>query len=284
MMWSPGGQPLRRIEVDISPGEIGTIHPSIPHHGWAVDETPTDAWLVLYHNPDSSAAFDIAANIHNSKIQTDRRRVTAEELDSAGEYALIAWDIADRVRTQRHRVNLTIHQMAELINIDASHLSRLENISTNLSLDILIKICEFLRIDLRDLLISKRWCFEKRSLDALINVRCAWAESDHKHKVHPQYHSFTKDSVTNVENGFSFEPDFSSWIVLNGQAIVEFVSDGKDRVELLYEGDIIHFRKNNRLCLRALSDCQIITFHLFPLCSGNDTKRLSPSEEESPNV
>ena len=143
-LWSEGGESLSLKQEDLSPGQIGTICPAIPHHGWSADENEAEAWIVLYHDPDSSAAFDIAMNLQSetpNRLQSERRRYNITELQpGSGKYALTAWQIADRIKTQRQRVNLSIHQLAEQLDLDPSHLSRIESTGTNVSLEVLIKI------------------------------------------------------------------------------------------------------------------------------------------------
>jgi transcriptional regulator with XRE-family HTH domain len=269
-MWSPGGSPIKEDEIRFAPGEIGAINPSVPHHGWAEGPGVSAAWLFLHHNPDSTTALDVAASIHKINVRNERRRVTPEELESPGAYSLIAWSLADRVRTHRQRADLTIHQLADLANLDPSHISRLESGTANLSLDALYKICQILRIDLRSLLFAKRWFSERANLSNAGIPRCAWEKSDHitSHMLHPRYFKLKKGASPKLRSCLPHYPDYSSWVILEGQAILELNSDGRERFELLNGGDVLHFRRDHELKVRVMKDCRIVTLHLGPICPG----------------
>ena len=274
--WSPGKAPLKPCSVAFPPDRLATINPSLPHHGWSDIDGTSSAWLILYHNPESSAALNVASNLRNAKIKSDRRRIKQDDLKDPGEYALVAWDLADRIRTQRQRLDLTIQELAGLANIDPSHVSRLESASANYSLETLIRICDVLRIDLRGLLTAKRWSSESVVLSRHAIMGCAWAKSGHPHKVHPRYFRIRKNDSTTLNSSLPYYPGYSAWIILEGQAILEFSSEGKEKFELVNGGDVIHFRADHRLAWRALKDTRLVSFHLGEICplrqDGSGTK------------
>src|ERR1039458_2287918 len=279
VMWSPGNEPPRARELNFVPGEIAAINPSLPHHGWALGESPAEAWLLLYHPVDSSAAFDVAATVHNPQMTSDRKRFSTYELQQPGTYSLVAWGIADRVRTQRQRFGITIHQMAELINIDASHLSRLENASTNPSLDALFKVCEFLRIDLRTLLTSTQWMEVREVLDDRKDRNCLLTTPHHPHKVHACQYRQSGGTVVTVDSCPRESTSFSIWSLQQGQAILEHSLQGAEKRTLLTTGDVIHLRTRTSFSLRALDDCSFIEFHLGSSCPTERNNHRRPKAE-----
>lgn len=272
-LWSPGGSPLGPHSEVFDVGQLATINPSLPHHGWSNTEPSASAWLILYHNPESSAALDVASNLRNASIKNTRRRFTSEDFAKAGEYALVAWDLADRIRTQRQHLDLTIHQLADLTNMDASHISRLEAASANVSIDILVRLCDVLRIDLRALLMAKRWASASVQLSRNAISRCAWTKFEHHHMIHPTYFRLKKNEARSFPSSPPYHPGYSTWLIFEGQAILEFASGDKEKFELLNMGDVVHFRSDHQLNWRAIKETRIISFHLGEICP----MRLEPS-------
>lgn len=262
----------RRIEEDFAPDEFARINPAVPHHGWAIGESTAEAWLALYHDPDSSAAFDLETRLRQSKAINTRRRFQMKDLADQGQYALAAWGISDRIRTQRQRANLTIAQLSEMVHIDASHISRIENAATNVSLDVLKQICKFLRIDLGALVASANWHLVRTRFDADIH-KCMSSPPGRKHQLHPVLKTFDGGQAISTVSG-SKDSQVTSWIVLRGKAIAE-IQGGDSGLEILEEGTVIHFRNEVEVQVQPLMDTVVLQIALSPVCHRGSPKSKS---------
>ena len=60
--------------------------------------------------------------------------------------------IGRRIRQNRVRLNITQEQLAEMVNVSVPHISRIENGSSQPSLQVLVDICNILKITIDDLL------------------------------------------------------------------------------------------------------------------------------------
>jgi DNA-binding XRE family transcriptional regulator len=251
--WSPGGKAPQRELVTVDPGTIAAVNPRLPHHGWAAKKAGTEAWIAIYHDPDSSIALDLETKIEVAREDAhSRRRFHSSDFSDPAQFALVAWGIADKIRNQRQRANLTIAQMAKLAGVDASHLSRIENASANVSLQMLLHICKFLRINLDSLIGSSRWnCRVHKLSDASTTSQKWFVDNGGCHQLRPSILQLnTASGGTHKSQVLSRQEELVSWIVLEGRMILEpavvKVTDSDvsvHKAELLEPGSVVHFRK-----------------------------------------
>lgn len=223
--WSPGGRAPKRELATFETGTIATVNPRVPHHGWATKRAGTEAWIAIYHDPESSSALDLETKIQmvQAKETHSRRRFHSADFSDPAQFALVAWGIADRIRNQRQRADITIAQMAELADIDASHLSRIENASTNVSLEMLVHICKFLRINLESLIGASRWnCWVRELSEDLTCSENAAVGCEGAHSLRPTILRFdTSRTEVHKSRFFARDEYIVSWVLLEGRMILE---------------------------------------------------------------
>jgi transcriptional regulator with XRE-family HTH domain len=272
--WSPGGEPPKHevLQPPLRRNSIIRIDPLVPHHTWAVSKTGAEAWMIFRHGSNTVAAIGLDTGPHPQMTAERRgaRRMTLEDLKvDPGRYALVAWGVAEKIRLYRQRANLTVAQLAAACDVHPSYLSRVEEASTNVSLDLLLRIARVLHMGLEELLAMPGWCREVG-----VFPKPAWKEGPsnpravlHKpagapHALHPLHWS-----LRSAQTATANEASMSSWIVLEGRTIFEMPKaalPGSQRSELLEAGSVIHLRSVGPVKVQALENSQLLQIVYSP--------------------
>ena len=205
-----------------------------------------------------------------------RRRATSGDLRKAGAYAMIAWGISDFIRDARQRTGRTTTDMANQIGIDPSSLSRLEEAKTNVSIEMLAKVCRGLRVGLGACIDSGSWTHES----ALIDTRCtvpaeaALEKPAGMHALHPFVLQLTsgQESMTPASPGMNAS-DLCSWIVLKGRVLLELPQEMGGKAAIIDAGNVLHFREAGMVSLHALQDSTIVQILSSYSCACKSTKK-----------
>lgn len=262
LFWSEGKDKPGQEKVEVGTGQIARLNSLVPHHGWASQSGGAEAWIAIYHRPDSSGAFDVETRIQNVRNAMRRKQIESEALKKPGQFALLAWGIAERIRSQRQRAGLTIAQMSELAQLDSSYLSRIENSDANISVEMLLSICKFLKIDVTQLIAPSITPFKKQDLPKIsANNDCrVCLESATDNVVGVRCRVFSVSPKQQTINPLS-NCKFASWIVMDGRVIVEAVSP-KYPPEVLEAGGVMHFREALELRIQPLQPSRIVELTL----------------------
>lgn len=248
-------------------GSIIRVNPELPHHAWASGKEGAVAWMIIRHVSNASTSITLNTHLTGKELHPAPRRVKAADFKDSGRYALIAWGLAEKIRLQRDRSKLSIAQVAAHCEIDASHLSRMERADTNVSLDTLMRVCRFLSIDLSDLIAPEPWAFQLGSLSLEKRTKKSpskrtddrfshpllpppgyeQAIKQHKisHFLHPVYWELEQGETldeksfekTKISSGFN-----ASWIMLEGQSIMNSPTDSGSVSMLIDEDGVVHLR------------------------------------------
>jgi transcriptional regulator with XRE-family HTH domain len=264
---APGKDELETLK----PGSIIRINPELPHHAWASVKEGATAWMITRPTSNIGTSIYLQTQLEAADLHPTPRRVTEEDLKKPGQYALRAWGLAEKIRLQRFRSNLRIAQVAAHCGIDASHLSRIENAETNVSLDTLLRIGKFLRIDLDRLMAPEPWAYEVSPLSLeeydeaapygapLAGVFGPQESFQPSHFLHPIYWKVSAgqqlDKLKLKDAKFNHP---ASWIMLSGRAIMD-IRRGADSISELVEKDsVLHLRESHPKKLQALEDSELL--------------------------
>lgn len=282
--FSPGGRRPHRAVIKVSPNEgtIVRINPQIPHHAWSAGEA-SDGWLILRHSTDSPAALvmdedhsflkltgtkewaDQIIDQDFSGLRTSRQRFTVNELLRPGAYAMIAWGISDAIRSARQKSSLTVSQLAKVIGVDASSLSRLEDAKANVSIELLSKVCRALRIGIGERIGSGTWTHDQGVLEKMKSARSTpvLPGSRSPHDLHPYFLRIAPGAGRSIFSGREGDTkQMSSWILLRGRALVELPASMGKRSILLDAGNVLHFREHAPIQVKALQEVSFLQiFH-----------------------
>jgi transcriptional regulator with XRE-family HTH domain len=282
--FSAGGSPPHRTVLKISPKEVGAvrINPQIPHHAWGV-EGGSEGWLVLRHSTDSPSALVIDHNSLPTLIEKPggrrqrdqrvsvfrpaRRLITEDELRRPGTYVMIAWGISEAIRSARQKSSLSVSELAHMIGVDASSLSRLEDAKANVSIELLNKVCRALRIGIGDVVHSGSWTHDQCSVETKRSHHStpALLISRSYHTMHLYFMRISPGPVRSTPTGHdAASSQMSSWILLEGRVLVELPGTMSKRSLLLDPGAALHFRGHETIQIKALRDArfaQIVHSH-----------------------
>jgi transcriptional regulator with XRE-family HTH domain len=259
-------RPRQHTLKALRPGSAIALNPQIPHHTWG-GRGGAEAWMVIRHVSDSASAISLVSP-SNAELHPTPRRITKTELEQPGVYALVAWGIAEKIRLHRDRAKCRIGKLANACGLDPSHLSRIENASTNVSLETLIKIGRVLRIGLDELIAPKesRWFYEigdlPRASDSSTVLREDLLNRINKgsHYLHTTYWEVPAGGpFEHISNSPRTAPlSTLSWIILKGRVIFEIGDDKNSIPEILDEGSVMHFRRSLPVKIQALKDSQFL--------------------------
>lgn len=265
--------PTTEVINALKPGSIIRINPEVPHHAWAVGREGATAWMITRPGSNTGTSIYLNTQLDAADLHPTPRRAKAADLKKAGQFALIAWGLSEKIRQQRFRSNLRIAQVAAHCGIDPSHLSRIENADTNVSLETLLRIGRFLRIDLDKLMAPTPWGYEVASL-SLQGPKESWGYGgllpeppvlqnsyQPSHFVHPVYWEVSAGEQIDKDKlklkGANYDHP-SSWIVLSGRVIMD-VRKGKDSIaELVEKESVLHLREDHPKKLHALEDSRLL--------------------------
>jgi transcriptional regulator with XRE-family HTH domain len=269
---SRGQTSLGRDELEpLKPGSIIRINPELPHHAWASVKEGATAWMITRPMSNTKTSIYLNTQLEAAELHPTPRRIKEDDLKKPGQYALRAWGIADRIKLQRFRSNLRIAQVAAHCGIDASHLSRIENYETNVSLDALLRIGTFLGIDLDRLMAPPPWGYDVASFSLrehdeaspytapLSGAFSPQNSPQPSHFLHPIYWKIGAgrqlDKLKLKDAKFNHP---ASWIMLSGRVIMD-VRRGDDSIAELVEKDsVLHLRDSPPKKLQALEDSELL--------------------------
>lgn len=251
--WSAGGERPRRRLLDspLAVGDLVRIQSAVPHHTWSMTKPGATAWMIFRDVSGTSPSISFDASRPATKELRASRRVTEDELHDAGRpafYAFLAWGLAERLQLYRDRARRSVAEVAHQCGIDASHLSRIENGDTNVSLDVLDRLATFLHLDLENLIDEKPWHYLRATLSSR-EVRPADSHGwllcpegrEPPHYLHARQWA-ASTSQREVAVWLESRSLFTSWIILKGRLIVRADKQDAARRELLEAGSVIHFR------------------------------------------
>lgn len=282
--WSPGSSVPQRIllQPPVSAGKMIRINPQIPHHAWGAKEDAV-AWLILRHSMNSPIALVMDGDappfaerspragktpleVRDPKAAASlrapvRRRVTAQDLQRPGAYAMIAWGISELIRDARQNSGLTTTDLARQVGIDPSSLSRLEEAKANVSIEMLARVCRALRIGIGERMASGGWIHESGEVDSRkmdLGDPVLFAPQG-AHYLHPYLLHLHAGDRRSVETGRGKDPtQVSSWIVLRGKFLADLPQNLGGKSILVDTGNVIHFREKSKVSVHALQECEIV--------------------------
>ena len=252
-------------------GSAILLNSQIPHHTWG-GTGGAEAWMVIRHVSDTASAISLISP-SNAELHATPRRIKKADLDQPGVYALIAWGIAEKIRLHRDRAKCRIGKLAHACGLDPSHLSRIENGTTNVSLETLIKIARVLRIGLDELIAPResRWLYEvstfPKAKGKIVHEPLFKFTNADIHFLQMTYWRFPaagpSESLPRVGEPWGAFP--LSWIVLKGRVVFE-IGDSENSVpEVLDEGSVMHFRRSLPVKIQALKDSQFLQLTYSPV-------------------
>src|SRR5215470_16077698 len=213
----------------------------------------------------SGATATGALRIPDSKVAASlrvpvRRRVTVNDLRKPGAYAMIAWGISELIRDARQKTGLTTTDLARQIGIDPSSMSRLEEAKANVSIDMLGRVCRALRIGMGERMESGSWIYERHNIDDGSTESSAPQNSPRSpHFLHPRTMRLSKGQQKKATTGAGSETgQLSSWIVLNGRALVDLPQSMGTKSVILDAANVLHFKEHGELKLEALQDSTVV--------------------------
>ena len=268
--WSPGGKPPKHeiLQPPLRRNSVIRIDPLVPHHTWAAGKEGAEAWMIFRHGSNAVAAIGLDTGPHPQMTseRTSPRRVNLEDLQGdPGKYALVAWGVAEKIRLYRQRANLTVAQLAAACDVHPSYLSRVEEASTNVSLDLLLRVARVLRMGLEELFAPPGWC---REVGVFPKPSWKGGPKGPQPMLHrpPGSHHFLHPmrwTLPSSQSATANEGDMSSWIVLEGRTIFEMPKAsvggaGSQRSELLETGSVIHLRGAGPVKVQALENSELL--------------------------
>jgi len=298
--WSPGGRPPDGMLLNppASEGSILRINPQIPHQARAAGGEAM-AWLVLRHPTNSPIAVDLDQDAYPIALRPDlgsshvlasdsetsssvrsllRRRVSSGDLKKAGAYAMIAWGISDFIRDARQRTGRTATDMATQIGIDPSSLSRLEEAKTNISIEMLAKVCRGLRVGLPTCIDSGSWTHESAPIDTRHTAPAEPMLDRPKgiHALHPFLLQLPagEEIMAPTSPGMD-ESDICSWIVLKGRVLLELPREMDGKATILDARNVLHFREPGVVSVHALHDSTIVQIVSSATCTCRSATKSS---------
>jgi transcriptional regulator with XRE-family HTH domain len=263
--------PKRDVTDALKPGSIIKINPKLPHHAWASVKKGATAWMITRPTSNIGTSIYLNTPLDAPDLHPTPRRVKEADLKKPGQYALIAWGLAEKIRLQRFRSNLRIAQVAAHCGIDASHLSRIENADTNVSLETLLRIGKFLRIDLDRLMAPEPWGYEIEKLalqqskgapifQELLTEPVGPRESfQPSHFLHAVYWELQEGQQvpTPKPSGAKYKHP-SSWILLSGRIIMDVRTNTGSIAELVEKDSVLHLREDPPQNIHALQDSKMV--------------------------
>lgn len=267
---SDGKPPERKmLDAPLEPGHMIRINPQLPHHTWAADRSGAEAWMIIRHLSDTATSISVNYELAEVDVHSAPRRTRAKDLREPGRYSLVAWGLAEKLRYYRERANLRIAQLAAACGIDPSHLSRIENADTNVSIETLIRIARALHLSIDSLIAPMPWNCR------IYPLTQAGETSSHvffeeppgpDHFLHPSYHYLPAGCIMD-DLIWPESEAVASWIMLAGRIIVEIRSGSGNSPELLEKGSVIHFRHASPTRIQALEESRILQVIYSGSCS-----------------
>jgi transcriptional regulator with XRE-family HTH domain len=281
--WTPGGSAPSRIVLNppTTVGSVLRINPQVPHNSWAASDQAA-AWVVRRHGGYSRAELSWDG-LSTSAIRPPVRHRTALELSQAGRYAMVAWGISEMVRWARLRAGITTTELAHHIGVDPSSLSRLEEARANVSIEMLLKVCQALSIGIDQRIESGSWIWQRADFDHAQNSRenSVLEAPPGTHALHPSSYQFSAGETDVVDTSYNCATaGYSSWMIVKGKVVFELNQSLGSNSLLLDKGSVVHFRENGRLRVRALEDSSLMRIVFNATCQC--ALKSSVSKEQLP--
>jgi transcriptional regulator with XRE-family HTH domain len=287
--WSPGGSSLGRLVLSpaVTEGQVLRVNPQIPHHAWGVEGDAT-AWVVYRHSMNSPIALVMertpsaaVPNLYEEVWERlkdspplrhpHHRRMSASSLSRPGTYALVAWGIAESIRDARLRAGLSPTDLAQQVGIDPSSISRLEDAKANISVEMLHRVCDVLRIGMSHSMESGSWVCERNDIAASQqDANTILHVPRGQHYLHPFVLTLKKGEHRIAPAGVITELDgLCSWIVLNGRLLVELPESMGAKSMVLDAGNVLHFRRPGEIMIHALTQSTMVRIAYSTVCECN---------------
>jgi transcriptional regulator with XRE-family HTH domain len=276
IFWRPDAAKGDVRVASVERPSIIRINPQLPHHIFAPGSSEAKAWIIFRDVGDSVAAIvdepraqrparkvlpaakkgnEAGARAVRSatKKAAPQNRVRLDELRDPARYGLIAWGVAQAIQRHREHAHMRVTELAKACEIDASHLSRVESMTANVSLDTLSRIASVLHVKLTDLILPPTWR-EPWLVDTKTAPRDAEWEwplcPEDDHSLHVTRRQISRDAPIGKSGpgGLRFGSDpapLSTWIVLKGAVIFEIETAERMLAELLQEHSVIHFLRGH---------------------------------------
>jgi transcriptional regulator with XRE-family HTH domain len=297
--WTPGGHTPDRLLMSqcASRGSILRINPQIPHHAWAL-RGQARAWNILRHATDSPAALVMedrdTASVSTPGSERDsesglgrqrapktssiNRRASADDLRKGGAYAMIVWGISNAIREARQRTGMTTTELASRVGMDPSTLSRIEEAKTNVSIEMLGKVCHALHIGIADRMESGSWMYERDVIPTHPTI-------EHKpllnapigtHTLHPYSVNLVAKQRLSIEATSGTDPDaVASWIVLEGAVLMELPARFGSKPLIARGGSVFHFRQSGMVEMQTLEKSTLVHIVHSRMCGCRDRDVVS---------
>lgn len=245
----------------LRPGSIILLNPQMPHHTWGGPKGG-QAWMIIRHVSDTASSISLNPSKTNVDPHPTPRRIDIRKLKEPGVYSLVAWGIAEKVRLVRDRTGYKVSQLARACGIDPSHWSRIENADTNVSLETLMRVSQFLGIGLDELICPSPWCYQTDKLPPIKQAKNVSSKplnpEGWNHDLHMSCWNFPAGSAFSPRRASEKTSPPSSWVMLEGRAIFDISTNGKTEAEIMGVGGVLHFRHELPLRIQALEKTQLL--------------------------
>jgi transcriptional regulator with XRE-family HTH domain len=243
-------------------GSASRIEPQIPHRAWNAGKTQTRAWMITHPLANAAAQIyisgrDLIKNQASSRTVEEKslREYVDVKKKKSGQYSLIAWGISEAIRQKRLRSNKSLEVVAKRCEIDPAHLSKIEKHLTNVGLDTLIRIFDFLDLDIAAYLAQPRQIVDVVKLASEVGCFPIFNEPPERirivedpvestfpnHSIHPQLWLLEPGAPVppcQIKSQWS-----SAWIMISGRAVVQLsAKDWNGKSEILEPESVLHLR------------------------------------------
>jgi transcriptional regulator with XRE-family HTH domain len=296
--WAPAGKGFPNVYPEegftVRMNDAIRIAPRIPHRAWRTrKENNNDmatCWMITRPLANTAGQIYIAWSDRDQNQSSSRQilesEVTEKKKFIPGRYPLLAWGIAETIRLKRQRSNRSVSEVAKTCGINAAHLSRIENASTNASLKTLIKLFRELDIDVANVMTldaepanvvqlpgieegnaSPKPLFSRPSVPISLS-KDPIPRRFIDHFIHLQcWHFRAHRDPYEFDARASEWP--STWIVIKGRALIDIdstVGDWGGLPEILEEESVLHVREKGPYVRRihALEDTQMLQIIFDP--------------------
>jgi transcriptional regulator with XRE-family HTH domain len=251
------------LDHPLRPSQIIRVNPMIPHHTWSVPHESL-AWMVFRH----ASGFSNGLVVSGEGSSKPRRRITAAKLREPGRYALTAWGLSETIRAARQRSQLTVAELASHVGTSPSSLSRVEEGRANVSLELLLKIGRVLNLSFTESILASQWAHEVGDFP---KTSKGWhpllRRTKHcSHSLHPSFLSLDEDERSTQSTSDKYPGAFSSWIVLEGQLLMD-LTHLNGRSVLLDTGSVAHFCASAEIDIHALRNTRLLKISSSPSCN-----------------
>ena len=230
---------------EIKSGEIVRLQSSIPHQIFSVGEKESIALLITKHCGGSPVACVGIGGLPNGYART------LEEIQQHPEYyPLLASGLAELIFITRRFMQLDVQDVAKEINISKPHICRIEKAVTNPHLDLLGRLCDFLKIPLQ-IITERPWLAHRCEFNQLSSWKTSGSQFSFEIK------SLRPAETQEIVGEETLRPDtVTTLIILQGDVIVS--ASGSSSKDYLVSGDVCHLKIGTRTHLQALNESSVL--------------------------